>query len=267
MSHEIVSVETRNELLAELGNSTHTRQPVLLEPEERDIRIPEEWYNQGSKAVSYRGRQFRSMQGGGVRILSGTEMTDLPPVLDKIDKWKIHIAPSGPLGYGSGVFELDNDLRPVRWLIRPNVKGEDTEHAGIIFIQSDSKTIGIVMFNSEGVMMQVYSRQGVLLNEAPLGEYLSGWAEPSQFIKMGDGYLFSDGQLVWISATGDNRVWRFGPPLARTSTERWGESRRYFGDPLLSNGCLYVIGLDGGLLIFDAAKVASLACVPVNPPK
>jgi hypothetical protein len=72
---------------------------------------------------------------------------------------------------------------------------------------------------------------------------------------MGDGYLFSDRQLVWIGVAPDRRVWRFGPSLARTSTERWGGRWRYFGDPLLIHGCLYVTGLDGHLHVFDSTHV------------
>ena len=260
LDHEIKLLATTTELLAVLGNSTHTRRPIPQASAPTDERIPREWYTEGgvlriSRAVSYRGRQFRSLRGGGVRILSGIEMTDLPSRLGDIGLWKIHLGPSGPLGYGTGVFELDDDLRPIRWLIRPAVGGERAERVTVMFIRSTSKTIGVIVASSKGAALQVYSRQGVLLNEAPLGRHVSSWASTKQLVSVGNGYLFSDRQLVWVSAATDRSVWRFGPSLARTSTERWGDRWRYFGHPLLAHGCIYVTGLDGHLFVFDSAYV------------
>lgn len=261
LNHEVASLETSKDLLAMLGNSIQTKLPVPKEPANPDDRIPREWHTIGGgigQAISYRGRQFRAMKGGGVRVLSGTEITDLPPRLDDIAKWNIHMDPFGPLGYGAGVFELDDDLRPTRWLIRPLVGGERPERTKVMFMQSTPETIGLVMSSSKGAVLQVYSRQGVLLNETTLGRFVSGRAVSEQFIPMGNGYLFSDRQLVWISSAADHRVWKFGPSLSQTSTERWGDRWRFFGDPLLVNGCLYVTGLDGNLYIFDSNRVTDI---------
>lgn len=260
LDHEITSLVLKTELQAVLGDSTHTRRSVPRTPAKADDRIPREWYTAGgeqriSQAVAYRGRQFRSMRGGAVRVLSGTEMTDLPPRLDGVGDWRIHIGPAGPLGYGTGVFELDEDLRPIRWLIRPAVSGERPEQTEVMFLQATSASIGLVVASSNGAALQAYSRQGELLNEAALGRFISSWPGPAQLVPTQNGYLFSDRQLVWISAGLDRRVWRFGPSLARTSTDRWGDRWRYFGDPLLIHGCLYVTDLDGHLYVFDSARV------------
>ena len=90
---------------------------------------------------------------------------------------------------------------------------------------------------------------------APSGRYVSHWARPAQFVPLGDGYLFCDRQLVWVGPGKDRPVWRFGPSLARTSADRWGDRWRYFGDPLLTNACLYVTGLEGRLYVFDSTHV------------
>jgi hypothetical protein len=260
LDREVTSWLTKTELQAVLGSPRRTTHPVPPTPAKTNDRIPREWYTRGgeqriSEAVPYRGRQFRSMRGGAVRVLSGTEMTDLAPRLDGVGPWMIHLAPSGPLGYGTGVFELDDDLRPIRWLIRPTVCGERPEQVEIMFMRSTPKTIGLIVACSKGAALQAYSRQGVLLNEATLGPLVSRWAGSAQLIPMGDGYLFSDRQLVWVGAAADRRVWRFGPPLACTLTEHLGDYWRYFGDPLLVHGYLYVTGLDHHLYVFDTTQV------------
>lgn len=184
-------------------------------------------------------------------------MTDLPSRLADVGEWQIHLSPYGPLGYGNGVFELDDDLRPIRRLIRPAVGGKHPESVKVMFMRSTLKTLGLVVGSSRGASLQVYSRDGALLNEAALCRFVSGWAGAGQLISMGDGYLFSDRQLVWASGGTDRGVWRFGPSLARTSTDRWGDRWRYFGDPMLRGGCLYVTGLGGRLYVFDSVHVIS----------
>lgn len=159
LDHEIASLELKPQLQAVLGNSTHTRRPISVEAAKADERIPREWYTTGgdqriSQSVAYRGRQFRSMRGGAVRVLSGTEMKDLPSRLDDVGEWRIHLAPSGPLGYGEGVFELDEDLRPVRWLVRPTVGGERPERVDFMFLQATSESIGLVVGSSKGAALQ-----------------------------------------------------------------------------------------------------------------
>jgi len=264
LDREIAKLAAKTELQAMLVNSLRPGQPIPGTPAKIDDRIPSQWYTEGgtqriSQPVSYRGRQFRSIQGGGIRILSGIEMTDLPSKLEDIGDWHIHLTPSGPLGLGKGIFELDEDLRPVRWLIRPTVGGDLPERVRVLFVQSTLSTIGLVVGSSNGAAVQVYSRQGELLAEARIGRYASSFVRPTAFVSMGGGYLFCDRQLVWVGPDKDRPVWRFGPSLARTSTERWAERWRYFGDPLQTNGCLYVAGLDGRLYVFDSARVTGTA--------
>ncbi len=136
------------------------------------------------------------MKGGGVRCLDGAEMTDLPAKLEGIENWRIHPSPWGPLGYGSGVFELDDDMRPVRWLIRPSLRGKPSAGLEVLFLQRTFETLGVVVRSAEGAMLQVYPREGMLLNEAPLGRPTWAGHRQTRLIALGSGYLWSDRQLV-----------------------------------------------------------------------
>ncbi len=219
-------------------------------------QVPEAWCVEGpmiGRAVAYRGRKFRPWTGG-VSVLAGSTITRIESPLEKLGLWEIHLAPEGALGYGAGVFELDNDFLPVRWLIRPLVGGKKADGTEVLGLRSTRKHIGVLVNSSAGLTLQVYSREGVLLNEAPLGHcYLSkDMLDAAQFITLGDGYLFSDRQLVWISATAGGRVWRFGrSPPPRTSLPR------YYDNPLVADGCLYVTSFDGRLYVFDVAQVTT----------
>ncbi len=104
------------------------------------------------------------------------------------------------------------------------------------------------------------------MNEAVLGRFASSWATNAQLLSMGNGYLFSDRQLVWIHAETQKRsAWRFGPPCDRTATDKWGDRWRYFGDPLLVDACLYVTDIEGRLYIFDVARILELASASAAP--
>jgi outer membrane protein assembly factor BamB len=261
LDHEITALATKPEIQAILGNSTHTRRPVPQVTKSFDQNVPREWYTEGgpkrfSNAIQYRGRQFRSMVGG-VRILSGTNMQELISPLKDLGEWHIHQSPFGPLGYGAGVFELDANLCPTNRLIRPMVSGKSSEPGTVMFMASTAQSVALIVASRNGAVLQTYTRDGTFLNELSLGRYTSGWAGPAQLISLGNGFLFSDRQLAWLSATKENRSWIFGPSLGRTSTERWGERWRYFGDPMLLNGCLYVTGIDGSLYVFDPSSIAA----------
>lgn len=259
LDHEITALATKPEIQVILGNSTHTRRSVSQVTKPLDRNVPREWYTEGgpkrySSAIHYRGREFRSMVGG-VRVLAGTNMQELLSPMEGVGEWHIHQSPFGPLGYGDGVFELDANLCPTNRLIRPMGSGKSPEPGTVTFMASTAQSLALIVASQNGASLQTYTRDGNFLNGLSLGRYISGWAGPAQLIPLGNGFLFSDRQLAWLGATKENRSWTFGPSLARTSTERWGERWRYFGDPMLLNGCLYVTGIDGSLYVFDTSRI------------
>lgn len=227
---------------------------------------PRDWLIQGgveriSPAVAWRGRQFRSVKGGVVMVLSDGEMRWRRALLDDVGEWRIHIGPGAPLGYGEGVYELDDDLRPKRWLIRPRLAGADPERLRVAGIATTLETIGLVVASADGAALQVYSRQGRLLGEASLPLLSGAFAAPGysgQLTPLGRGYLFSDRQLTWVGSDEGSPVWRFGPPPEHTSTATPRRRWRYFSDPLVAAGCLYVAGLDGQLFVFDAGRITGM---------
>jgi hypothetical protein len=258
-----MALSAKQELQAVLGNSTHTRRAVPQNTARVDDGIPREWHTEGGperihKAIQYRGRQFRPMRSG-VRILTGTTMRDLASPLNDLGEWSIHLSPFGPLGYGAGVFELDDNLCPIRWLIRPTVSGQAAGSTSIACMASSAQSLGIVLSGSKETVLQTYTRAGALLNEVSLGPYPSPGVSADQLVPLGNGYLFSDRQLVWAGAAPERSRWKFGPALKRTSTERHGERWRYFGNPLILNGCVYVTSLDGHLYVFDTSKITGSA--------
>ncbi len=258
----IASLGLRANLNAVIRSAQRSDEPIDLLLPDRPPRdgVPREWWTMGGEkrvgaAVSYRDRQFRPMKGGGVRVLDGTEMRELPGRLQDVGVWRIHLSSEGPLGYGEGgVFELDEDIRPQRVLYRPVVGGEAPERVDVQFLRRTAETIGMVVASDKGAALQVCSRDGRLLGEAPLGRFVSRFPRKDQLIAIGEGYLLSDRQLTWVGPE-PRQVWQFGPALSRTSTERWGDRWRYFGIPSLAQGKLYVTSLDGHLLVFDPMRI------------
>jgi hypothetical protein len=93
------------------------------------------------------------------------------------------------------------------------------------------------------------------VNEARLAQFISSRSYPPQFIILGDGYLFSDRALTWVGAR-HKRTWQFGPPPERTRSGRRAHDRfRFFGDPVVQEGKLFVSALDGCVYVFDVGRI------------
>jgi len=233
--------------------------PALTEPRQ----APRDWYTMcgdDGEALFYRGKWFRPLGGGNVRIWDGKELTERKTTLDGIEEWRIHMSPSGPLGYGTGIYALDGDLCPVRRILEPKVAGRAVEWRRIDCLRSVGDSLGMIVQTKEGAYLQVYGRDdGRLRNEAHLGRWLSSHCGPRQFQVLGDGYLLSDRQLVWAGGREGGGVWRFGPPFRCTETGRRADRWRYFGDPVLRDGKLLVAGLDGWLYFFDTGHILAAA--------
>ncbi|MCK4624369.1 MAG: PQQ-binding-like beta-propeller repeat protein [Phycisphaerae bacterium] len=229
---------------------------------------PEAWFNErgvDGPTVFFRDKYYRPLGGGKVRIWDGQEMVERESSLKGIKEWKIYVSPSGPLGYGmGGVYALDGDLCPTRMLIEPRAAGRKVEQCRVISVRNVGDSLGLVVQTSKGAYLQVYGRtDGRMRKEVYLGKWLSSWCYSPQFLVLGDGYLFSDRQLTWVSGRAGGSVWRFGPPVSHT--EKGREWWRYFGDPVLRDGKLLVVALDGWLYAFDIAHIINTK--PTDPHK
>lgn len=221
-------------------------------------KAPPAWFTRrgyDGPTVFFRGKHYRPLRGGKVRIWDGRELVERASSLEGIKRWKIHVSPSGPLGYGTGgVYALDGNLCPTRLKIEPRAAGRKVKWSRVDFVRTVGDSLALVVQTREGAYLQVYGgTDGKMRNEVHLGRWLSSRCYLQQFLVMGDGYLFSDRQLTWAGGRKGGAVWRFGPPLSRTEK---GRSRwRYFGNPVLRDGKLLVAARDGWVYAFDAAHI------------
>lgn len=217
---------------------------------------PVEWFTltgYDGPPVFFGGKYYRALGGGRVRIWDGHNLVERGPLLKGITQWKIHVSASGPLGYGpGGVYALDGDLCPKSLLFDPYPPGP----ANVEFICSVGDSLGMVVTGGGHSYLQVFgAADHRLRSQVSLGGFLSSTGYLHQFLVLGDGYLFSDRQLTWVSGRVDGGVWQFGPPTSRTEGSRWGDRWRYFNRPIIRDGRLLVSACDGLLYVFDTARI------------
>ena len=235
--------------------------PVTLpdDPEKPDKADARWWTVTGydGRPVRWRGRHYLPMGGGKVRVLDDGHSVEYASPIEGITSWEIHLSPEGPLGYGrGGVYALDEHLCPVRRLMTIALGGKPATSLNVKFLRSTADTLGVVAGGREGRFLQVYTRDGArLLNEISLSNCGSRRDYPPQFLVLGNGYFFSSRSLSWAGAS-KGQVWRFGPPPERTLSDRQPpEPLRFFGDPVVHDGKLFVTAVDGCVYIFDVARI------------
>ncbi|MCE5280015.1 MAG: PQQ-binding-like beta-propeller repeat protein [Planctomycetaceae bacterium] len=199
----------------------------------------------------YRGKYYAALPEGKVRIAKDGHGTDLSSPLKGITTWHLHMSPSGPLGYGTGgIYELDEHLCPKVALME-----QDPAGFTILSMRSLGDSLGVLTQRSDGLYLQVYGASDMKLRrEVYLGRGPSHPPHDDQFVVLGEGYLFSDRQLTWVSGRPDGGVWQFGPPLRYTQRRlrnRW----RYFSSPVVRDGRMLVAAIDGYVYGFDTAAI------------
>ena len=260
-----LAAEVRLRLSARTGRTT-TDADAPADPAQ-PAEAPASWFRvtgRDGPAVVYRGKHYRPLGGGKVRIWDGRCVTERTSPLEGIAEWQLHFTPSGPLGYGTGgVFALDDDLCPTKRLIEFRIAGKKTDHVHVARMASVGDSLGLVVLaRNGGAYLQVYGRSdGTLRSDEFLGRFLAGRIGAGLLTVLGNGYLVSNRQLVWAAGTG-GRVWRFGPALGRTESHGGRRRRQHFGDPVVRDGKLLVTAADGCVYAFDTGRILTASPGP-----
>jgi outer membrane protein assembly factor BamB len=221
------------------------------------VEGPREW-NMSSgydgPPVRWRGKDYRPLGGGNVRVLDGVEVREYKTALGPIRSWQICLSPWGPpLGYGTGgVYELDEHLCPTRRLIPT---GADTDAA---LPAGDSQTLGLVAHTSRGGVLQVWTRDGGrMLREQEVNALGPiGWGA-GHLLAVGGGYLLAAGDVAWVPASADGPAWRFGfgADPGRALPKIHFAHVSLFGTPLVRDNLVFVGCRDGAVYVFDLTRV------------
>jgi hypothetical protein len=107
--------------------------------------------------------------------------------------------------------------------------------------------------------LQLWSRDGTKLRrEVAVRSVSSLYEEPYRLRRLGDGYLLSAGELIWLPKAAGGRVWRFSIYLdssTGSSQPRFDKHNAVFGIPRVVGDRLFVAAR-GGLYAFALAAVA-----------
>jgi hypothetical protein len=207
--------------------------------------------------VRWKGKLYRPLGGGTVRVLDGATVTEHKTSLPRIQQWQIHISPAGPLGYGSGgVYALDERLCPARKLI--GGEGDAGREFHVFFLASDSRTLGLHAWNGKAHVLQVWTRDGSRkLREQEILPPGSVRGHTGRLVALNGGYLLAAGEVVWVPASPDGPVWRFGfgeRPGTSLPKIRFAHTP-LFGRPLVRDNLLFVGCRDGAIYVFDVGAL------------
>src|SRR5262249_38908483 len=140
----------------------------------------------------------------------GEDVKEYATPLKGIEQWQIHLTPDGPLGYGKGgVYALDEHLCPAAKLI--GLRGADADRPfDVSLLASDGRTLGLLGWDRGVYVLQIWTRDGkrkIREQEVLPPGYLRG--HTGRLIPLAGGYLLSGGEVLWVPAAADRRVWRF----------------------------------------------------------
>src|SRR5207253_1557616 len=112
--------------------------------------------------VRWRGKGYLPLKGGHVRVISSGGAEEHRTPLAGITDWQIHLGPAGPLGYGGGgVFALDDNLCPVRHLVKLEPRAPEKEPRSPGWLASDRATFAYEVADGEsGGAIHVRSLDG-----------------------------------------------------------------------------------------------------------
>jgi hypothetical protein len=233
--------------------------PERTEPE----KAPDAWWRMhgDEQAVQWRGKWYRWLRGGSVRVLDGDAVEEFKGAVAGIGQWMIALDPDGPFGFGDGgVYTLDEHLAPASRLIEVRIPGPEAEAAQVQQAARFAGTIALFVQNRNGAVLQVWSADGKRLIRSEPTERMRRYfahLEAARLTPLGGGYLLSATELVWVPASAEGPVWRFGVP-ADARAGRSDHLYPYFGVPVVMGGRLFVSARDGGIYVFEAPSLKSV---------
>jgi hypothetical protein len=229
------------------------------------------------QTVLYRGRCFRPVEGGHVKLLRSDGATLYPGALAELPQsWGIFLSAAAPVGFGDGgVYALDANLAISSKLIdlgrgQPIAPGVEPRPRRAAGIAGDGKTFGVVAsapdgLNANGLRsdLEVWTADGrrKLRSEPVIG--ITDLLPQDRIMPLDGGYLLVTGEVLWVPASADApgkgaATWRYRPAGAGTGLRKpW-----FLSAPVVNNGYVFAAGRDGDLYVFDQSKITGAVLPP-----
>jgi hypothetical protein len=239
-----------------------------LAPRDEPPGLPLAWYSAlygDGPSVVIGSRRAQGMHGGGVRVFDDGVVIERPPRMPGIEWWRIAVVGTEPLGYGTGgVYRLDRDLLPATRIIDPGqVRGQaNMAH----LVDGDESSLCVLAGPYDAMRLQLWSRDATkLLREVAVLPAVDVYREPYRLRHLGDGYVLSAGELIWLPKAAGARIWRFNvylDPAAGPSQTRFDKDNAVFGVPRVVGDRLFVAARGGGLYGFALPAIVGTTAEP-----
>lgn len=223
---------------------------------------PAEWTRPAdgvSKATTINGRMLRSVAGGGIRELIGNQVSERPAVLRGVGGWSLQTTSSGDV-YGAGetgLYSLDENFRPKSFIVDLRLDITNPRHSTIDVVDSTPNTIGMLVTHhtKRTFALEVRSKDGktLLRSEPTLRPRFSVKDEPVRLFKLGDGYFYAGGELLWVPEDPARPVWRFR--AAEPVFTRQEPHDFTFGIPRIAGDTLFAPNMHGGVYAFSIREL------------
>jgi hypothetical protein len=166
-----------------------------------------------------------------------------------------------------GVYLLDRDLLPAKRIIDAGqVQGQSSM---AYLLDGDETSLCALVGPFSAMRLQLWSRDATKqLREVALRPGLNPYGEPYRLRCLGEGYLLSAGELVWLPKAAGGRVWRFSvylDPAAGSSQPRFDKDNASFGVPRVGGDRMFVAARGGGLYGFALPAIVGRTGDPHEP--
>ena len=208
-------------------------------------------------------RKFRAVPGGGTRELRDGDVISHLPVFDGASDWAIQATSAGPIGVGvGGCYALDESLRPTRFLV--DLRDRPTEFGlpSVEAVERDGDTLVVVSRDpkdSSVRTLRIYAADGKRMireiRTLPTGRGDNLENENARLFKLGDGYFYAGGELLWLPMDPKKKPWRFCANEWPTPGVPDAMLDHSFGVTRIRDGKLFVACHRGGVFVFDVARI------------
>ena len=222
----------------------------------RNLGLPFEEIGAECKYMSLMGQEVSSSLRGRFgllrRIPTGSEIVARPIVFDS----------SIFIGTCNGwLYEIDRRSSEVVSRTRQE-RAITTLRARPTFADwhSDGSTICLLTIKERRWLLQIWSIDGKeKLREQVVVRPGQVEGDRGRLVPLHKGYLFSGGELTWLSRSAEVPPWRFGPGAepGRAVPRPSDHVRPRYGVPVITNGLVFVACRDGGIYVFDALAITA----------
>jgi hypothetical protein len=240
--------------------------PILI-PRVESKPADREWTLQGSeKRISpplrVGNRVVRTTRGGGTREVVNGKTVEYEGQFPILVEWGFACVGTQVYAIGDGgVYTVDDKLRPTNVFI--SVPTNEQAPTPVLRLAGAPQNLCISV-GGNAASLQIWSKDGKqMIRSTSVAQHSHSYhsSSPARLLRLGQGYLLTTDELVYLPDDPAKPVWRFSMNIGSSGrvpgTEAFWQADG-FSIPRIVGNRLVVCGRIGGIYIFDLKAIGAM---------